>query len=422
MIEDLSVDTKELPEIDATNPPYSDPVLYSGQNIWFRISKCSDLQMKPSSSGSTTPGKVEIVQVDYDTNLLTVKYTSIWSETFPNKADKSSTGFTVGKLQGDPLTCKYTITDLPQDKFKPGYKYRLIIYSNSFMSPVKPLFLLGTLSDGIAQYQFEFTYEEAKINTTVQYISPSEDTLTIYGKNLGDVTVQGLNGFSETRRLFAANISLRADPECDIKGSYLVNNLYEDNPQSITLKNLPLSDCIGNIYLQMKLIKIADNDAAPRWFYTSIEKETLIATIGCHPSCQTCDGTSSTDCLTCNGTSTFPFLYKGECLQQCKEDLPFGLLVFLQGTFTFSYYQCVKTCPEGYFKDTAFNLCLVCNDQCKACTGDGPRQCTSCKGIPFTDNEDSTNDVYKYYEKYFYRGMCMLSCPAIYNDLNVSIE
>ena len=99
--------------------------------------------------------------------------------------------------------------------------------------------------------------------------------------------------------------------------------------------------------------------------------------IGCHSSCYTCDGGSSTNCLSCSGS----YLYLP----------PVG--------------SCMASCPEGYYQNEDSMQCTQCfqgNEPiyyaCATCSGGASNNCNSCNPGYFLHPNTE--------------GVCLNPCPA----------
>jgi len=97
---------------------------------------------------------------------------------------------------------------------------------------------------------------------------------------------------------------------------------------------------------------------------------------------------SGSNCTFCNNT----------CISCVNETFCYDCVIngtnkaFLLGNL------CVKTCPDGYYHETNFdlgpNLCLQCMLPCTKCTG-APKPCQSCDNTTF-----------------LYIDECVTSCPT----------
>ena len=132
----------------------------------------------------------------------------------------------------------------------------------------------------------------------------------------------------------------------------------------------------------------------------------------CHPSCLTCDGNLNTDCLSCqsgrlrynpNSSDTFqcivscptgfyPSQDNTECLScdssclsctngtaclQCKSTYPLKVSA--------SASLCYSTCPAKTYEDTGLGKCLDCDSSCSSCSGPSSQECTSCHAGYYLD-------------------------------------
>ncbi|KRX02171.1 Insulin-like growth factor binding protein, N-terminal [Pseudocohnilembus persalinus] len=129
----------------------------------------------------------------------------------------------------------------------------------------------------------------------------------------------------------------------------------------------------------------------------------------CHATCKTCTGAANTDCLTCPTTPTLYYKFGAS-----------------------SPYQCLTTCPAGYFQDTSEPeaLCSQCNSRCSACYGSSYNKCTACNAgynlsgntcqltctsncLTCKENPDSANTCTSCASpRYLYNYSCILTCPA----------
>ena len=403
-----------LSELAEINPPFGDRVLHEGQSVWFRLSKCETTRVKPSCDESGTPGKVQLVRLIYtSSDLSTYDKTVVWEQEFTSVAAAGDTGFSVGKLYGNPATCNFTLTELPPETMLPGHTYRLIIYSRSFKSPITNEYFLGSADVGIPQFQYEFVYQEAKYRWSNTLIPPSQTELEIFGDNLGDVLVPGF-GY---KRLFGVSISLIAT--CggqNASTSYRVLSLKAGNPGSIKLTDLDLSSCRGRLAANIQLIKLGECDERPVWSRTNDTLE--LGTLGCYDLCGTCKGTGKYDCTSCGNATVYQYLYKGECSNKCGGEMPYA---FKNADISEVYFHCLSRCPDGYFANPLTNLCTACNPQCKTCSSDEIMSCTSCQSIAVTP-DGWTEDSKIYADKYYFNHMCVMKCPVITNDISAAHE
>ena len=413
-------DNKDLPEIAAMNPPMTDAVLHEGEYIWFQISKCEAYKMKPSSSGSNFPGKVQVVHVTFTApDHSTYSTETIWEQTFPVLSDTTTSGFTIGKLRGDPLTCNYTLMDLPWQSMRPGHKYLLIIYSKSFRSAVSDLYLFGGIDDGKQALKFWFTYQEAQFSQPQQQVVvPTAHEISIIGQNFGDLIVPG-DGFVETYKLFSVVVNMTTSPQCEIEEtSYVVTSWLRDNPGEIRLTGLNLESCVGSVLsVGVTLIKLSTYVGEPRWSYSSTKLPLILGNVTCDPSCLTCSGADAVSCQSCNKGGASPYLYRGQCVSVCGYDQPYVQPKFAAGSSVIKSYECVESCGSGMYLEKTLMMCMRCYEGCGNCTSAMPMSCTTCKGtaIGVTNAVEDYNNTYN--ESYYFSGMCMFNCPVITNDL-----
>ena len=411
---------KDLPEILETNPPLSSPILMSGEYISFTISECYTIseKVKPTRY-STVPGKVQLLHKIY-TVLNHSSYSTevIWEQEFTQVADSGATGYTVGKLHGDSSTGKFTLLNVPQNKMIAGHEYILVIYSRSFKCLSTDVYLFGSIDSGMAQFQFEFSYQELPVESSSNSVMSSTTELVFTSSNIGDETITD-GGFEEVRHLYAVNSTLFCGSTF-IPSSYKIFSLKNDNPQEIRISDLDLSSCSGTLNVSLKFYKVVEYNEKLIWTYYGTREPVSIAINECHSTCKTCNGSTQVDCLTCNVDSKYRYLYKGQCLTKCTGDLPYSEIVWVTSTYTISYYKCVSQCQQGYFLDKQTNQCFQCNDQCRTCTSGNTMSCLSCKGTPIAVTDTSVNYNNTYNETYFFKNMCMFECPSLINDLSAT--
>mgnify|MGYP000876556740 FL=1 len=92
----------------------------------------------------------------------------------------------------------------------------------------------------------------------------------------------------------------------------------------------------------------------------------------CHTTCRKCTGVAATQCTACYSTM---FLYSGTC---------------------------VRTCPPGFWGDTATSTCKNCYS-----SGSSPYTCATCIG-------PANNECVSCNTGYLYSGQCLASCPTGY--------
>ena len=410
------VDYTNLPEIAAINPPINNPVLRSGDSIWFQLSKCTLLQMMPSSyidgSGNSHNGTVQLVHVVYTAvDHSTYSTEVIWEQNFTRLPSIQSGVFAVEKLIVDPAICNYTLTELDLSQFIPGDTYMLIIYSLSFKSLTQGIYLFGQLDPRIAQFQYQFTFEEANFQTSQQLIFPDQTEIEIKGTNFGDIATT-INGVSQLKKLFSVDISLTCN-NVSIPASYSVLSYQNMNPTSLTLTNLDLSNCNSQLVANITLYKLISDNTYTMWSIINSRSNFQIGIVGCSASCQTCDGNTSYNCTTCYSNATINYLYNGQCVSACGSDIPFPNPIF-DSSNQLLYYKCTISCPSGTFYDTVAKICKVCNGDCRTCTSDLGRSCSSCLATPIAIGTSDFINVYS--EMYFFEQMCLLSCPTLNYD------
>eukprot|EP00347_Sterkiella_histriomuscorum_P012707 403367527 len=98
------------------------------------------------------------------------------------------------------------------------------------------------------------------------------------------------------------------------------------------------------------------------------EVDFTIEILGCYSNCESCDGILANQCTSC--IANYLLLKK----------------------------QCVTSCPEGTFTDTAQRKCIDCPVNCETCTSS--TVCQTCK-------EDA----------YFYNDECMSACPSGFEEI-----
>ena len=95
----------------------------------------------------------------------------------------------------------------------------------------------------------------------------------------------------------------------------------------------------------------------------------------CNTYCSVCTGSSNNQCSACKS---------GYFLQPAP-----------------SATTCTNTCPSGYWKDTANNICAPCDSACSVCTGSSNTQCSACKSGYFLQPAPSATT-------------CANTCPSGY--------
>lgn len=145
----------------------------------------------------------------------------------------------------------------------------------------------------------------------------------------------------------------------------------------------------------------------------------------CQSNCATCTGDQNI-CLTCLENSFYPFLQEGKCLTQCSTGYSSNgstnkcvecnskcstctqdskdkclscrdpMLYLLADK-----YDCVATCPDGFYPDIASKRCTACVAPCKTCSSNS--QCSSCL------SQSSNNNFYLFYPL---QKICLASCPS----------
>ena len=407
----LIQENENLAEIAEINPPLSNPVLLSGESIWFKISKCDTLKMKPSSFNNI-PGRIQVIHVKYNTtNHLQYETEVIWEQIFTQMPDNTNSGFTIGDLQGDPLSCVYTITNLPTNLMLPGHSYQLIIYSRSFKSGFTGDYLFGNLDPSLQQFIYWFDYQEVDFQVTTQNYIPTQTQIEIQGNNFGEVAIEGA-GFTEFHRLFSVSLNLKCN-DIYIPASYMIRNLKQGSINSLVLTDLNLQSCNSSLNIEILLRKINDNDDYPVWSVSNTNSQIELGNVGCDPTCLTCNGTKADNCLSCYSNGKNIYLYKGQCLEECGKDLPYAQIIFSDSQAEISYYYCVSSCYPGYYLESKLNICMKCNDECRTCASGYPNSCLTCPNTPIQVLGSLGNDNNIYTQLYFFKGMCMLSCPVV---------
>ena len=407
-----------LPDIAAINPPIDNPVLRFGDSIWFQISKCTLLQMLPSSyvdsNGVSYNGLVQIQHVVY-TSLNHSTYTTeiIWEQQFTQLPSSQSGLFSVGNLIVDPVICNYTIENLNTNLLIPGNTYLLVIYSRSFKSLAQGIYLFGELDPNIAQFQYQFTYEETQFISSQQLISPDQTQIEILGSNIGDMT-RLVGGITETRKLFSVDISLSCG-DLNIPASYLILSYQNSNPSSLIFTDLNLAQCPNSSLLaNITLLKLIASDVVTMWSISNSITNLQVGIVGCYQDCLTCNGNTSSNCTSCYNTPLINYLYNGQCVSSCGPDQPYPNPVFSSSNLI-DYYQCTTNCPDGTFYNPDSQICMQCSDECRTCTSDLGRSCSSC---PATyASVDSIDYLNIYSENFYFQQMCVLDCPLLTFDI-----
>ena len=411
-------DIYSLPEIAAINPPFENPTLREGDSIWFQLSKCTLLQMMPSSyvdsSGSSFDGKVQVLHLVYTTlDHSTYSTEVVWEQRFTHLPSAQSSVFSVEKLIVDPVTCNYTLGGLDMNMLIPGDSYMLVIYSRSFKSLNQGYYLFGTLDPNIQQFKYKFTYEEVHFIPNQQLISPDQTQIEIKGSNLGDAS-RLIGGITESRKVFSVDVSLSCG-NIDIPASYIILSYQKSNPSSLILTDLNLAQCTNSSLLaNITVYKLISNDVTTLWSISNSITNLQVGLIGCNQNCLTCNGNTSSNCTSCYSTSLINYLYNGQCVSMCGLDQPYSNPI-INSAGKISYYQCVGSCPIGTFYDTESKICKKCKDDCKTCTSDLGRSCTSCAGSIVSASTVDYLNIYS--EKFLFQQMCVIDCPQLTYDI-----
>ena len=107
----------------------------------------------------------------------------------------------------------------------------------------------------------------------------------------------------------------------------------------------------------------------------------------CYSSCLTCKSPGDiSSCLTCK----IGVLNNGQCLF-CSSSCKLCSYTSSNCTECFSSnylynYQCLKNCPDGYYKNDVDNICDPCHSSCFTCKGGLFTDCLSCQIGSFLDN------------------------------------
>lgn len=141
------------------------------------------------------------------------------------------------------------------------------------------------------------------------------------------------------------------------------------------------------------IILVSDGTNSPVEWSISI---TL--SVGCHSSCLSCDGPTSSECVECASdlhlqgnqcvlvcSDGFTLAEDGECVQcdyRCQ--LCYGTTnaqceMCKEGVYLWQQ-QCVEQCPQGYYGDVDMT-CKQCHHMCKECFGPLSYQCLSCNPL-----------------------------------------
>ncbi|KAL4448722.1 hypothetical protein ABPG74_012811 [Tetrahymena malaccensis] len=152
--------------------------------------------------------------------------------------------------------------------------------------------------------------------------------------------------------------------------------------------------CTGGIYNQCNqcisgIYKLKTNcfSSCPQGYYNS---PTSYDCYQCDSSCLTCNGKLPTNCLSCQQNQ---FLNQGQCLnchKYCAQC--FGPKSSQCTQCNSSYFllqsTCLAACPDGYFENSANQLCTQCDSSCLTCDGSSTN-CVSCPKSSFLFQQDS---------------------------------
>jgi len=145
--------------------------------------------------------------------------------------------------------------------------------------------------------------------------------------------------------------------------------------------------------------------------------ENLKKYMKCGENCNKC--TSKEVCLKCNNNfflhidhtcySKCPKKYYNnsltgtcsECLKNCEDCINNNeCLLCLENFYLYSQkdlYQCLDTCPDGYYKNESTRNCIICNYKCKLCRSE--TDCSSCE------------DKFIFFSL---KNQCLFECPKGY--------
>ena len=166
-------------------------------------------------------------------------------------------------------------------------------------------------------------------------------------------------------------------------------------------------------------------------YYGEISNYTCL---GCADGCLTCYGPALTQCLTCTTATNTTSFYKVAAADTCAIVCPGGQFISsifahqcdlcaancvtcvdradkctstggcLNGMFYHApTFQCLITCPNGYYGEVGNYTCTACLDGCELCYGATTSTCTKCKMLP---------DGVTPYFKFPYTDVCGPTCPT----------
>mgnify|MGYP001384196859 CR=1 FL=1 len=149
-------------------------------------------------------------------------------------------------------------------------------------------------------------------------------------------------------------------------------------------KNTQCDTCASGYYLQPAGSAIKCLETCPNGYYQNTGTYTCTP---CATGCATCTGGSNTQCQSCisryywhEPTTCSPCATECETCSGGNNDQCSACYsgYFLQPVG--SAANCLETCPNGYYQNTAANICSSCSTECTTCTGASSTECLSCSG------------------------------------------
>ena len=125
----------------------------------------------------------------------------------------------------------------------------------------------------------------------------------------------------------------------------------------------------SNLYLQSYIGPSSCNSSCPVRKYSYSGNYTCL---NCSSNCSTCSGPSQYECLS--------------CISGC----------FVQGP---TPTICLSTCPIGYYGNSTFGDCQLCDVSCQTCVNSGPTQCMICSSNLYLQSTIGPSS-------------CLTSCPT----------
>lgn len=164
----------------------------------------------------------------------------------------------------------------------------------------------------------------------------------------------------------------------------------------ITFKNLDLKGCYeGDLYGDFMLYRgYLHDDGTWTHMRKEYQKDVMIGSIGCNPSCMKCWGQGQHDCYLCADLDLYN--YEGQCYDECPEFAPYWTTYEqVHAQARHNGKRCLTKCSLGQYPDTVTNQCLKCNNDCQTCENNYIASCKTCNPI-----------------KFLYNGICVGDCPG----------